>query len=187
MTDLQTIHAKKTPVRFGAGDAVVYASWAVGRRLWAVPVRVVEDTHDLIALFATVGIEYQRLVRSDGGPLPRVVSREAFDALDLTIVTGTWRSKHLLVLTRPGDAHAVHLNWSTSDWSFTEYYLSMQEPVLRTAAGFRSTDQFFDIVVSPDLAWHWKDDDELENAGRVGRITEEQIKAIRAEGGRVIA
>lgn len=63
----------------------------------------------------------------------------------------------------------------------------MQEPVLRTAAGFRSTDQFLDIVVSPELAWQWKEDDELENAGRVGRITEEQIKAIRAERQRVVA
>ncbi len=187
MTDDQSIHADQTSGRFEVGGAVVYESWAMDRCLWTVPVRVVADTHDLIALFVTVGAEFQRLVQSNGGSLPRVVSRAAFEALDVTTVSGTWRSKYLLVLIRPGHAHAIHLNWSPTDWSFTEYYVNMQEPVLRTATGFRSTDQFLDIVVDPGLAWRWKDDDELQLAGQVGRITEEGIGAIRAEGERVVA
>ena len=70
ISDHHTIDADQALGRFEVGEAVAYESWAMGRRLWAVPVRIVADDDDLIALFATVGTEFQRLVQSNGGRCP---------------------------------------------------------------------------------------------------------------------
>jgi predicted RNA-binding protein associated with RNAse of E/G family len=48
-------------------------------------------------------------------------------------------------------------------------------------------DQALDIVVSPDLTeWHWKDEDEFEEAQALGLISEDRAQELRAEGERVI-
>ena len=41
-------------------------------------------------------------------------------------------------------------------------------------------------MVSRDLRWRWKDEDELAGAVRLGIYSREQAAAIRAEGERVI-
>ena len=56
-----------------------------------------------------------------------------------------------------------------------------------TVDGFETTDHFLDIVVDANLNWHWKDQDELEEAVAVGRLTIGEAAAIRAEGERVAA
>jgi predicted RNA-binding protein associated with RNAse of E/G family len=65
--------------------------------------------------------------------------------------------------------------------------VNLQTPLERTRFGFRSTDQFLDIVVAPDLSWRWKDEDELAEAVDVGRVTPAEASAIRSEGERVVA
>ncbi len=56
-----------------------------------------------------------------------------------------------------------------------------------TADGFATTDHFLDIVVDADLNWAWKDEDELEEAVAVGRLTIGAARAVRSEGDRVVA
>ena len=49
-------------------------------------------------------------------------------------------------------------------------------------------DQTLDIVISPDFTeWHWKDEDELAEAIRLGLISKTRAKEVRAEGERVVA
>jgi len=43
------------------------------------------------------------------------------------------------------------------------------------------------VVIDPDLSWRWKDEEELEEAVRLGLLTRQAADGIRAEGERVIA
>ncbi len=48
-------------------------------------------------------------------------------------------------------------------------------------------DRLLDIVISADRStWHWKDEDEFNEAVAVGVFSPEEAKAIRAEGEHVI-
>jgi len=59
--------------------------------------------------------------------------------------------------------------------------------VERDATGFNALDHVLDVVVPPDLAWRWKDLDELEVAVDVGLYSQAEAAAIRANGERAIA
>jgi predicted RNA-binding protein associated with RNAse of E/G family len=48
-------------------------------------------------------------------------------------------------------------------------------------------DHLLDVVIDPDLSWRWKDEEELEEAVRLGLLTRQAADGIRAEGERVIA
>ena len=65
--------------------------------------------------------------------------------------------------------------------------ISSRPPCRGTQGGIRSTDRFLDIVVDPSLNWRWKDEDEVKEAVRIGRLTIAEAAAIRNEGKRVIA
>jgi predicted RNA-binding protein associated with RNAse of E/G family len=48
-------------------------------------------------------------------------------------------------------------------------------------------DHLLDVVISADRSdWHWKDDDEFEQAVAIGVYTPNEAQAIRSEGERVI-
>ncbi len=48
-------------------------------------------------------------------------------------------------------------------------------------------DQLLDVVINPDKsAWHWKDEDEFEEAIAIGVFSTEEAQGIRAEGIKVI-
>jgi predicted RNA-binding protein associated with RNAse of E/G family len=48
-------------------------------------------------------------------------------------------------------------------------------------------DLMLDVIVDPDRAWHWKDEDELETFVERGVFAPELADRIRDEGLRVIA
>jgi predicted RNA-binding protein associated with RNAse of E/G family len=64
-------------------------------------------------------------------------------------------------------------------------YVNVQDPFLKTPAGFDTQDLELDIVVTPDGSWSSKDDDVLEQRIAEGRFTPQQVAAIRAEGDRI--
>jgi protein associated with RNAse G/E len=67
------------------------------------------------------------------------------------------------------------------------WYVHLQEPLRRTKIGFDTMDQMLDLVISPDKShWHWKDEDEFQEAGAIRLYSVEKISAIRAEGEKVI-
>lgn len=151
-----------------------------------MPVTVVADGPDLISHYLADGTRYLRREAVDGSPPPRVIPAREIGTVETRMTVATWRGSHRLVVTRPGQAHAVFLKW-TPEWTFREWYVNLQEPLRRTARGFETRDQFLDIQVAPDRSWRWKDEDELEMAVELGRLTRTQADAIRREGERVIA
>lgn len=71
--------------------------------------------------------------------------------------------------------------WIVEAESFEGWYVNLERPWTRTAVGFDSRDDVFDITVSPDLGdWRLKDDDELDFAVEVGLFTLDEAVEIRA-------
>ncbi len=143
-----------------------------------MPVTVVADGPGLIMHYLGDGTRYLRRVAVDGSPPPRVIPARDIGTVETRMTVTTWRGSHRLIVTRPGQAYAVFLKW-TPEWTFREWYVNLQEPLLRTERGFETRDQFLDIQVAPDRSWRWKDEDELELAVELGRLTDDQAGAIR--------
>jgi uncharacterized protein len=156
----------------------------VNQPFLVVPVTVVTDGPDLISHYLADGTHYLRREAMDGSPPPRVIPPEEIGTVATRMVEDTWRGSHRLVVTRPGQAHAVFLKWNAA-WEFREWYVNLQEPLRRTG-GFDTRDNFLDIQVSPDRSWRWKDEDELELAVELGRRTREQAEAIQREAESII-
>ena len=152
-----------------------------------VPVTVVEDAGDRILHYLATGTRFLTRRQADGSPIPRVVPLDAFHQLDTRLIEEEWDRSWQLILTRPGRAHSIRLRWNAGTGAFRGWYVNLQEPVERTEYGFATRDQFLDILVAPDRSWEWKDEDELEEAVEVGRLSREEANAVRAEGERLVA
>ncbi len=149
-----------------------------------VPVTVVRDDPDCVAHSIPFGTAYLIRTFPDGSALPRVMTIDEFQAYETVLSWKHWK-RHALVTVGPGAAHAIRAWWS-EDWTFGGWYVNLQQPLQRTATGFITEDHFLDILVSPDLSWRWKDEDELELAVERGRVSAGQSRAIRDEGERVV-
>ncbi len=167
------------------GQQIDVAFMLVDEPFLVMPVTVVSDGPDRIMHFLANGTRYLRRVAVDGSPPPRVIPAGDIGTVETRMTVATWRGSHRLVVTRPGQPYAVFLKW-TPQWIFREWYVNLQEPLRRTERGFETRDQFLDIQVAPDRSWRWKDEDELELAVELGRLTRDQADAIREEGERVI-
>lgn len=168
-----------------AGDQCLLRYRWKGRVSWVFPVTVVDDGPNLTALYLRPGTPTRRRVMPDGKPIPGNLPYDQRFELPHVMGDGVWHTHHALILVRPGEAHDVRLFWSES-WEFRGWYVNLQDPVRRGPSGFDSVDHVVDIVVSPDGSWSWKDEDEFVSAQRHGRFSEDQARAIRGEGERVI-
>ena len=173
--------------RWQPGDQILYQSMIMGQPSATIPVTVVADEPDLLALYLAPGTMHSWLVVGPGEPLPRVLPPDVFGRMAKQYVVEEWEPSPILLVTRPGMAHAVHHNWAQPDWQFQRWYVNLQEPVERREWGFRMTDEFLDVVVQPDRSWCWKDEDELAEAVAVGRVSAGRAERIRHEGERVVA
>ena len=96
------------------------------------------------------------------------------------LVEATWRSEALIVI-QPDQLRAIKVRW-TKDRVFQGWYVNLQSRLRRTRLGFDTRDYQLDIVVAPDRSWRWKDEDELDLAVELGRLTPAQGAAVRVEG-----
>ncbi|MEE8336677.1 MAG: DUF402 domain-containing protein [Dehalococcoidia bacterium] len=151
-----------------------------GRPGMAWPYHVVEDRDDLLALHIPRGAIYKRW---QPAPLAEVAGYRAARRLNDTV----WR-RDMLRLMFPGQHHSVWLFWSEDgERRFSTYYINMEEPFRRTSIGFDTNDHTLDVVVTPDRAWRWKDEEEMTERVELGVYSAEFAEAVRAEGERVIA
>ncbi len=166
--------------RWKSGDAVVLRGVWNHKLWWAVPVTVVQDSTDLIALYLPAGTPEKT-------PGRRLTPRDLLSTEKLELVDGVWVDTDVLMLVTPGAAHAVYAMWEEGQTQFRCWYIDLQQPGQRTPIGFDTRDHTLDVVVSPDRSqWRWKDEDEFLEAQQVGLYTAEEARAIRAEGERVI-
>ena len=169
-----------TSGKWEAGETILTRGvWR--HKLWfAMPVKVVQDTDDLIAL-------YWRANTPNKIPGKRTTYKELLANEQITLLDGKWVMTDVLMLCRPNSAHGILVMWETGQVKFNGWYVNLQEPLCRTPLGFDTMDQLLDIVVTPDLSnWHWKDEDEFSDAVEHGVYSSAQAKAIREEGEHVV-
>lgn len=147
-----------------------------------MPLVVVRDEADLIALYRPVGTIYKRRTGERGGPGGRMLLRWDGGHED-----AKWSRARVLILYKPGAAHTLHLFWDDASLAFLGWYVNLEAPWRRTPIGFDTLEQLLDVVLEPDLSsWKLKDDDELQWAVERGDFTPDGAAAIRTEASRAI-
>jgi len=160
------------------GDVVVSRYITTDGRIeicW--PCRIVEDRDDLLALFIAAGSPYK------AGPKKSAAEKRRQPRLPLPPDERVWRNDTLRLML-PGRSHSVSMSWGLGAGRFRllKYFVNMEEPFRRTAVGFDTQDHTLDIEVTPDLAWRWRDEEELTNHVAEGFYTTALATAARAEG-----
>lgn len=163
------------------GDHVLFRSVFREQVRFCFPCRYVGDWNGRHGIYCHPG--------SVGKGLPRLPGKGYLEDW----VAGTppsdfvWDKGPVLRFMRPGDRHTVELCWDR-DWSLTCWYINLQAPLVVNGDRFDTADWALDIVVEPDGRWHWKDEDEYEEAIRLGLFADRsEALAVRAEGERVLA
>lgn len=162
------------------GDAVLLRTIYRGNVRWAFPHHFVGTWDGRYGLYCQPGNQGKRTRRVDGAGYLRVWVTDA-PPLDWV-----WEGAHVLRLMRPGEAHTVEVWWDL-DWHFKGWYVNLQAPLAVNGSRFDTTDWALDIVVAPDGAWHWKDENDFAEAISLGVFDEASAAGVRAEGERVIA
>jgi hypothetical protein len=129
-------------------------------------------------------------VPGDGAALPTGDRLQAIAALlngGPPLETIAWHTHRVVWMTPHIGAHALGHFFDGQTGHFKCYYVNLQVQATRTPIGLDSLDQVLDVVVAPDGAWRWKDEDELELAVQLGVFSLDEAAEIRREGERVIA
>jgi hypothetical protein len=165
-----------------AGEVVVYREVLQGRIWTARPVRVIQDTPALTALYLAHGTRWQCFT-------PLVPGATALQCKSFQVPWQLseleWQFGGTVLLCSENAAHATHVMWDLAG-SFAGWYVNLQEPLRRISQGFETLDQELDLWVEPDGRWRWKDEAHLAEAEALGVFSAAQGAAIRAEGQRVV-
>jgi len=164
-----------------APPIVVFRSIFRGRLLYATPGWLLEETPRHVVTATVPGAEPRQLV----GPRHEVIRGIAAGCERTEVVA--WHTNRVVWLTPFEAAHAIGHVWDDASGAFVGYYIKLQAPIRRSPDGFDSLDHVLDLVVNPDGTWHWKDEDEFDEAVALGLFTHREALEIRAEGERVMA
>jgi hypothetical protein len=156
---------------FRSGAVVAVREIWKGRVWKARPYLVVHDRLDQLALYLPKGAP-TKIPAGSGIPHD-----------EWTLEDGEFRHDALR-LTQPGAAHSVLLFW---DGGFVGWYVNFERPLTRSRIGFDYLDLELDVRVRPDRSVEVLDEDEFEEAQRLGVISAEEAASVCAEAERVIA
>ncbi|MEV5525337.1 DUF402 domain-containing protein [Streptomyces pseudogriseolus] len=151
----------------------------------ARPVTVVRDDSELLAVWMAPGTECVKPVLADGTPVHREPLATRYTK-PRTVQRDRWFGTGVLKLARPGEPWSVWLFWEPG-WRFKNWYVNLEEPLVRWAGGVDSEDHFLDISVQPDGGWHWRDEDEFAQAQRDGLMDVALARKVRAAGRAAVA
>jgi hypothetical protein len=151
------------------------------REIWqnrvysVVPVRVVQDSPDMTALYLPPGTRSL-------WPHTRTGETIRIPVDDWVLDGGPWDGGDLLYLFQPRVGYTATAVWDR-DRIFDHWKIDLVETPRRTALGFAYMDQLLDILVSADRSsWRWKDDDEVVEAQARGILTAEQAHQLYRRG-----
>ena len=144
-----------------------------------IPVRVVVDRPDLLALYLSEGTLL-------GFP-PESWPWEGRHPWDDGSGDVRWQGHGVLTLHQPGAAHAIWVLWIGEERIFAGWYANLAAPIRRTDHGIETLDHQLDLCIWPDGTWNFKDEELFEAEVERGQWSEDEAAAIRAEGARVVA
>jgi hypothetical protein len=155
------------------GDLILRREVRNDGRAWLQnEVRVVRDEPELLATYLAEGTAFEFPPYPDAHPWAG---------------RGAWEGHGVLMLQRPGEAHAIWVFWHGDEREFAGWYVNFQEPFRRTPEGYDTQDLELDIWIPAGERWDWKDADVLDERIREGRFTPRQVEQVWAEGHRVAA
>ncbi|MFE3855626.1 DUF402 domain-containing protein [Streptomyces griseorubiginosus] len=146
----------------------------------ARPVTVVRDDAELLAVWLAPGTECVKPVLADGTSV-HAEPLESRYTKPRTVQRDRWFGTGVLKLARPGLPWSVWLFWEPG-WRFKNWYVNLEEPLVRWAGGVDSEDHFLDITVDPDRSWQWRDEDEFAQAQQDGLMGPDLAEQVRAAG-----
>ncbi|MEV6760503.1 DUF402 domain-containing protein [Streptomyces sp. NPDC051105] len=146
----------------------------------ARPVTVVRDDAELLAVWLAPGTECVRPVFADGTSVGEEPLESRYTK-PRTVRRGHWLGTGVLKLARPGQPWSVWLFWEPG-WQFKNWYVNLEQPLVRWDGGVDSEDHFLDISVHPDRSWRWLDEDEFAQAQRDGLMGAETAERVREAG-----
>jgi hypothetical protein len=157
-----------------AGSEVVLRDVWFGRTWRANAARVVEDGPRLTALWMPKGAPALYPADSNGAEV-RIPTAERTLAERPT-------TRNALALLRPAARHSIWLFWDAAG-TFDYWYVNFERTLGWSGRCFDIVDEKLDLIVAPDGALRWKDEDELEHAAALGLL---EAEAVRAEAERVV-
>lgn len=166
--------------RFFARDTLVFARVA----------RVVGNDERGLRLWLPNGVPAAIRLATDGRGIRDVPFTE-WVTLPTELSVTRWWGPDILMWFPPDSSHSVWWFWDP-DGAFGGWYVNLEAPHVwwqdGDQSGMDTTDHDLDIVVYPDRAWAWKDEDELiERLAVPDHYWVDDADAVRAEGERVVA
>jgi hypothetical protein len=149
----------------------------------AHPVYLLADEPDVIATFEPGNAVGMHSTRPKGGPRGRNLEP---GSPHTGFAEGIWTGDGVLRVHSPDQPWSTW-RWLAEDrtWS-SQWYVNLEEPWVRSAAGFDTEDWILDVIVG-DEGWRYKDEDELEWAAESGRFSVEDVARIRRAGADAVA
>jgi hypothetical protein len=147
------------------------------------PLRVVSDDGNVLFGWLPMGTPIVGSRLADGRKMHEAPLEERFRVPRVRVPDAWHGTSTLRMITED--------EWSSVWWffgpdgAFLEWYVNLELPMGRTAAGPDRIDGVLDVVVTPDGGWRWEDEDEAAEAVLAGRLTAEQLDRLRAEGERL--
>jgi hypothetical protein len=147
------------------------------------PLRVVSDDGRALMGWIPAGTEIVGSRLADGRSLREAPLHQRF-RIPRERFRDTWRHTSTLRLITEGDWSSVWWFFSP-DGDFLGWYVNLEIPQGRTAAGPDRIDGVLDLKVTRAGKWSWKDEDEADEAVSAGRLTADQLARLRTEGERL--
>lgn len=171
-----------------AGDPMLFRFVRAGEVRDVRATVVVEHTADLLVLWIPPGTPVMKSVLVDGRR-PREAPLEQRFSLPRRHRPDTWHGTGVIKLIPLAERHSIWLFWN-ADGTLRNYYVNLESPHQLWAddgvRGIDTSDQVLDLVVAPDLAMRWKDEDEFAVATGLPAFWDDAgARAIRDEGERV--
>lgn len=150
---------------------------------WVCGGVVLEDTPELVAVCQLPGSTVLARPGPQGGPRGRLVL--AADAAG-PVRVGSWWGDAVVKVHRWGEPWSVWRWLGRDGWS-DDRYVNLEQPWVRTAAGFLSADWTLDLVASSaggGWAVRTKDADELAWLREVGALDDDAVAEVEAAAAR---
>jgi hypothetical protein len=97
---------------------------------------------------------------------------------DWTLRLFSWQTHRIMMFLEPEKYYSCWLFWDHTRGQFTSYYINFQLPFQRSALGFDTLDLDLDLVIDPQMCWHWKDEQDYREGIQEGGILPTWVKGI---------
>ena len=167
------------------GSTAVYRDVFRGEVWTQAPLRVLaaDATSVRTALWPGVTTRAMKMFIESGDTDDKVVRLDSLDALargGWDMAEWVWRRNSFVTETVSGRWFSI-ARVHGEDGAFGSWYVNFERPARWHASGWDTMDLALDLVVEPDGAWRWKDEDEYAQCRRLGLITDaEHVQVGRA-------